>query len=159
MDEYLCGFIVCAQWLLCTLGSSVQGIAPARILEWVAISSSRASSQPGDWILVSWISCIGRWFLYHLTTWEAPGHSIGFDKCMWSHPLHYNIIQISYCSKHPQLCLFIPLSHQAPSSHRSFTCLWDLVLCFSLSCFLCLGISAINYRTCTAFIKKLANMY
>ena len=29
-------------------GSSVQGIPQARILEWVAISSSRGSSQPRD---------------------------------------------------------------------------------------------------------------
>ena len=29
-------------------GSSVRGILQARILEWVAISSSRGSSQPGD---------------------------------------------------------------------------------------------------------------
>ena len=53
----LCG--VCTQLLqLClTLcdpmdcsppGSSVQGILQARILEWVAISSSRVSSQPRD---------------------------------------------------------------------------------------------------------------
>ena len=29
-------------------GSSVHGILQARIMEWVAISSSRGSSQPGD---------------------------------------------------------------------------------------------------------------
>ena len=32
-----------------TLGSSVHGILQARILEWVAISSSRGSSRPRDW--------------------------------------------------------------------------------------------------------------
>ena len=33
----------------CSLpGSSVHGILQARILEWVAIPSSRGSSQPGD---------------------------------------------------------------------------------------------------------------
>ena len=32
------------------LGSSVQGILQARILEWVAISFSRGSSQRRDWI-------------------------------------------------------------------------------------------------------------
>ena len=35
------------------LGSSVHGIFPAKILEPVAISSSRESSQPRDWIWVS----------------------------------------------------------------------------------------------------------
>ena len=41
-------------------GSSVHGILQARILEWVAISFSRGSSQPRDGTL---ISCIGRWIL------------------------------------------------------------------------------------------------
>ena len=44
-------------------GSSVHGILQARILEWVAMSSSRGSSQPRDWTLVSYTSCIGRWIL------------------------------------------------------------------------------------------------
>ena len=41
-------------------GSSVHGILQARILEWVAISFSRRSSQPGDQTLVSCIA--GRFF-------------------------------------------------------------------------------------------------
>ena len=49
-------------------GSPVHGIFQARILEWVAISFSRASSQPRDW---THISCIGRQILYHWVTWEA----------------------------------------------------------------------------------------
>ena len=52
-------------------GSSVHEILQARILEWVAISSSRGSFQPRDWIHVSCISCTGRWTLYHWATWEA----------------------------------------------------------------------------------------
>ena len=47
---------------------SVHGISQARILEWVAMSSSRGSSRPRDQTQVSWI---GRWVLYHWTTWEA----------------------------------------------------------------------------------------
>ena len=43
-----------------------------RIFEWVAISSSRGSSQPRNWTCVSYISCIGRWILYHCATWETP---------------------------------------------------------------------------------------
>ena len=46
-------------------GSSVHGILQARILEWVAMPSSRASSQPGDQTHVSCISCIGTCVLYH----------------------------------------------------------------------------------------------
>ena len=41
-------------------GSSVHGIFQARILEWVAISFSRGSSQPRDWTQVSCI--VGRCF-------------------------------------------------------------------------------------------------
>ena len=41
-------------------GSSVHGISQARILEWVAISSSRSSSKSRD---QTSISCIGRWIL------------------------------------------------------------------------------------------------
>ena len=52
-------------------GSSVHGISKARILEWVAISFSRGSSQSRDQIF---ISCVGRWILYHWATWESPSH-------------------------------------------------------------------------------------
>ena len=50
----------------CSLpGSSVHGILQTRILEWVAVSSSRGSSRTRDRTLVSYISCIGRRVLYH----------------------------------------------------------------------------------------------
>ena len=48
--------------------SSVHGISQASILEWVATSSSRGFSQPRN---QTCISCIGRWILYHCTSWEA----------------------------------------------------------------------------------------
>ena len=41
-------------------GSSAHGISQARVLQWVAISFSRGSSQPRDWTLVSHI--VGRRF-------------------------------------------------------------------------------------------------
>ena len=43
-------------------GSSVHGISQARILEWVAISSSRGSSQPRDQTCISYSSCIASEF-------------------------------------------------------------------------------------------------
>ena len=46
-------------------GSSVRGILWARILEWIAMPSSRGSSQPRDQTPVSCGSCIDRWTLYH----------------------------------------------------------------------------------------------
>ena len=52
-------------------GSSVHGILQARILEWVAMSSSRESSQPKNQTHVSHIFCIAGRFFTHEATWEA----------------------------------------------------------------------------------------
>ena len=62
-------------WLFATVDcslprSSVHGIFQARVLEKVAISFSRGSSQSWDWIRVSYpLSC--RQILYHLATGKA----------------------------------------------------------------------------------------
>ena len=50
-------------------GSSVHGILQARILEWVAVSYSRGSSQPRGQTHVSCVSCIAGGFF----TPEPPG--------------------------------------------------------------------------------------
>ena len=56
----------------CSLaGSSVYGIVQARILEWVAIPSSREASRPRD----------GTQVLLHLLHWQAPGKHKNFIKC------------------------------------------------------------------------------
>ena len=52
-------------------GSSVHGISQARILEWLAISSSKGSSQSRDQTRVSYSSCFGRQILNHWANWEA----------------------------------------------------------------------------------------
>ena len=52
-------------------GFSVPGISQARILEKVAISFSRGSSQPRD---LTQVSCISRWILYH---WATKQHHNG----------------------------------------------------------------------------------
>ena len=80
--------LCCAKWLqsfptLCNSmdcsppGSSVHGILQARILEWVAISSSRGSSRLRDWTHVSYIICTGRQVLYH---WCHLGSPIVTDR-------------------------------------------------------------------------------
>ena len=52
-------------------GFSLHGIFQARILEWVTLTSdSSGSSWLGDWTWVSWVDCMGRWILYHSTTWK-----------------------------------------------------------------------------------------
>ena len=56
-------------------GSSVHGIFQARILEWVAISSSRGSSPPRN---RTCLSCINRQILYLGATWEIH------DPVLWS---------------------------------------------------------------------------
>ena len=54
------------------------GFPKARILDWVAISSSRDLPNPGDGTRVSCMSCIGWWVLYHCSTWEVHRHDIDY---------------------------------------------------------------------------------
>ena len=56
----LCGPMDCSP-----PGPSVHGTSQARTLGWVAMPSSRRSSQPRDRTHVSYIFCIGRQVLYH----------------------------------------------------------------------------------------------
>ena len=62
------------------LDSSVHGIVQARILEWVAISSSRGSSLPWDQTCISRVSCIGGWIVYHHATWEASASRLALTE-------------------------------------------------------------------------------
>ena len=66
--------------------SSFHGISQARILEWVAMPSSRGSSRPREWTHVSCISCDTAGFL----SAESPG-----KPC-----LHYTVVQYS-CLENP----------------------------------------------------------
>ena len=57
--------------------SSIHGILQARLLEWVAMLSSRGSSRPRNWTRVSHVSCISRQVLYHqhhLVTAKVANH-------------------------------------------------------------------------------------
>ena len=65
-----CGHLFCDPMDCSPSGFSVHGIFQARILEWVAISSSRGSSQCRVWIHIC-VSWIDRRILYHWATWEA----------------------------------------------------------------------------------------
>ena len=74
---------LCDQWTVCSLpASSIHAILPARILEGVAIPSSRGSSQPRDRTRISCVSYIGRQIVYHHTTWEETPE-IFTDRILW----------------------------------------------------------------------------
>ena len=70
---------VCAQSCLilcepldCSLpGSSVHGIFQVRMLQWVAISTSRRSSQPRGQVHICISCCIGKQILPHSATWDT----------------------------------------------------------------------------------------
>ena len=68
-------------------GYSVHGILQARILEWVAILSSRGSSQPRDQTHISSISCINRPILYH---W----HHLGNHHPIWCIPFDLSLTMV-----------------------------------------------------------------
>ena len=56
------------------LGSTVHGILQARIMEWVAMPSSRGSSQPRDQTWIPYVSpALAGGFFTASAPWEAPG--------------------------------------------------------------------------------------
>ena len=99
------------------LGSSVHGILQARILKWVAMSSSRGSSPPRDQTHISHGSCTAGGFfttesrgkvwklillplppqcLHVVITHSSPGHSPSvlkdFSSCLTAHLFSHLII-------------------------------------------------------------------
>ena len=93
--ERLSLFSCCCIWLFCNPmycsppGSPVPGIFQARILEWFAISSSRASSQSHD---PTCVSCTGSWFSLLLSqTREAIWRIVKGCHCF----LNYTLIIFS----------------------------------------------------------------
>ena len=96
------------------LGSSVHGILQARIMEWVAISSSKGFSLPRDQTHISCVSCIGRWILHYCTTWEVV-KTIRNGLCG-------NYHEINYTTELLHLCLSPPLSHYIKNISKK---LWE----------------------------------
>ena len=90
-------------WLSVTpwTGFSVHGFFKTRVVEWVAISSSRGSSLPRDKICVT---CIDRWLLYHWATWQA--HLLGISSVTQSCP--------SLCDPVDCSTPVFPVHHQLP---------------------------------------------
>ena len=113
LNDYTC---MCAKLLrlcptLCNLidyslpGSSVHGILQARILEWVTISSSRASSQPRD-----------QRSLFCLVLWQADSLPLvppGKPPYRKSQGLSSHICKMG---------LYYPVAHLCPQSYPRTTC-------------------------------------
>ena len=76
--------------------SSVHEISQAKIPEWVAISSSRESSQPRDWTCVS---CIGRQVLYHWATRDALRIQVIPSKLGWLASWYGRILDKDCCMR------------------------------------------------------------
>ena len=66
-------------------GSFVRGILQSRILEWVAMLSSRGSSQPRDRTRASCVSYIGKQILYRWATREAQHGKRSWHKLLEAH--------------------------------------------------------------------------
>ena len=99
-------------------GSSVHGDSPARILQWVAISSSRGSSPPRDPTRVSWVSYIaGRSF----TTWAiTQSQTPSFT------PEAINtLIYLVVASRHPPLSPNPGAQEQTTQKPPQATSLWE----------------------------------
>ena len=87
----------------CSLpGSFVRRILQARILEWVAMPSSRGYSQPRDRTCVSYVSCSAKQVLYHQCYLGSPDFPLksgefweglirGFKKRILSHFVSNNL--------------------------------------------------------------------
>ena len=68
-------------------GSSVHGILQARILEWVAMPSSRGSSWPRNGTHISYVSCTRRRVLY--CKCHLGSRTLSFHQIKWKHfPLY-----------------------------------------------------------------------
>ena len=75
---------------------------PGKILEGVAISYSKGSSQPRDRTHISCVSCIGRQILQHWATSEAQHPSLGIEKHLQSNTLIFlkqNVLILSLSRK------------------------------------------------------------
>ena len=104
-------------------GSAIPGVFQARILEWVAMSSSRVSFWPRDW---TGISCISKWILYHWATREALSSKLerlySFPKTLCTFPLCIFKLTISFISN---ISPFIPVQTLDMAQVPLYWHLWD----------------------------------
>ena len=84
-------WLFAALWTVARQAPLPMGILQARILEWVAISSSRESSRPRDQTRISYASCIGGWVLYQ---WCYLGSPLFRVQCQTSLSEHTCVCEI-----------------------------------------------------------------
>ena len=109
-------------------GSFVHRILQARILEWVTISTSRASSRCGDRTCIYSFSGIGRQILYHWATWEAHNtNSSEFVHFLPQWSLN-DIIRVGTCFTHS-----IDASAEAPNGGYLAGAPWIFAVCMKTS--------------------------
>ena len=73
--------------------------SPGKNIQWVAMTSSRGSSQPRDQTCISCVSCIGTRILYHWATWEAPKLNVCWVNAM--RPSHFTVKEAEICGNRP----------------------------------------------------------
>ena len=83
--------------LQCPLGLLCPWDFPGKNTEAGCCASSRVSSWPTDWTQVSWVSCIGRWVLYHCAV-------VGLQEVAF----HESFAQGFLFSSHFVIMLFVP---------------------------------------------------
>ena len=124
----------------CSLSdSSVHGILQAWILEWIAMPSSRGSSQPRNQTRVSYISYMGRW---DFTTGanEKPRQQIKKQSYHFADIGPYSQIY-GFSSSHVQMWVLVHKEDWAPKNW----CFWTVLLENTLESPLdCKDIKAVN---------------
>ena len=118
--------------------SSIHGILQTRILKQVAISFSRGSSQPRDGPHLSYVSCIGRWVLYHQYHLGSPendmsGYNFFFFLSFISLVLNSGGRIVLLSKRFPILHLFIPPPPLKLLAATEFVRCYGFFLLFSLS--------------------------
>ena len=107
--------------------SSLYGISQARILEWVAMPSSRGSSQPKDQSHVSCVSCIAGGFFTHWVIREFKHSNKEIDSYQVKLEKIHCLIWVSLGKGNPQLFeqSYCSTSEKAMAPHSS-TLAWKI---------------------------------
>ena len=91
-------------WAVALQAPLSMGILQARILEWVAMPSSRGSSQPRDWTQVS---CTAGEFFTIWVTREAPGFFFSFFSPFWELSRSMRVKNFELCLSHRNVSILL----------------------------------------------------